>query len=92
MSKTTQSKNIESKSTDFATTLAELEKVVTQLDSDIPIEKALTLFEQGMQLSNECEKFLSAAEQKVEILKRTANGAATTEPFAIIADSSEDED
>lgn len=67
-------------STDFAATLSELERVVSELDSDIAIEKALTLFERGMQLSNECEKFLSAAEQKVEILKRSATGI-TTEPF-----------
>jgi exodeoxyribonuclease VII small subunit len=59
---------------DFATQLAELEKVVTDLESDIAIEKALALFERGMQLSNECEKFLSSAEQKVEILKRSAGG------------------
>ncbi len=75
-----------SKSTDFASTLAELEKVVGQLDSDIPIEKALTLFERGMQLSNDCEKFLSAAEQKVEILKRSANGNTTVESFTLNAD------
>jgi len=59
---------------DFATQLSELEKVVADLESDIAIEKALALFEQGMQLSNECEKFLCAAEQKVEILKRSATG------------------
>jgi len=66
--------------TDFAGTLSELEKVVADLESDIAIEKALALFERGMQLSNDCEKFLSAAEQKVEILKRSANGL-TTETF-----------
>jgi len=66
---------------DFATQLAELEKVVTDLESDIAIEKALSLFEQGMQLSNDCEKFLSAAEQKVEILKRSANGETVVETF-----------
>ncbi len=72
-----------SKSTDFASTLAELEKVVGQLDSDIPIEKALALFERGMKLSNECEKFLSAAEQKVEILKRSTNGNVVVETFVL---------
>ena len=65
-----------SRKTDFATSLTELETVVAELDSDVPIEKALVLFERGMQLSNECEKFLTAAEQKVEILKRTASGLA----------------
>ncbi len=71
-----------SKKTDFATSLAELEKVVSELDSDVPIEKALVLFERGMQLSNECEKFLNAAEKKVEILKRTASGL-TVETFTL---------
>lgn len=66
---------------DFASSLAELEKVVADLDSDIAIEKALALFERGMQLSNECEKFLSDAEQKVDILKRSATGL-TTETFS----------
>jgi exodeoxyribonuclease VII small subunit len=72
-----------SKNTDFATSLTELEKVVAELDSDVPIEKALVLFERGMKLSNECEKFLTAAEQKVEILKRSATGTVTIETFSL---------
>ena len=76
-----------SKSTDFAANLSELEKVVSELDSDVPIEKALTLFEKGMQLSNECEKFLTAAEQKVEILKRTAGGTIVVETFSFESES-----
>jgi len=95
MSKNTTNKSPETKSTDFASTLTELENLVTELDSDIPIEKALTLFERGMHLSNECEKFLSAAEQKVEILKRSANGTATVELFTAVTEeiiSSEGDD
>lgn len=76
-----------SKNADFATSLSELEQVVAELDSDIPIEKALTLFERGMELSNECEKFLTAAEQKVEILKRTATGTVTIESFSLSIDT-----
>ncbi len=59
---------------------------MAELDSDVPIEKALVLFEQGMQLSNECEKFLTAAEQKVEILKRTASGLSV-ETFSLGSES-----
>ena len=70
MRKAKSKKHEETASTDFATTLAELEKVVADLDSDIAIEKALALFERGMQLSNECEKFLSATEQKVNSIIR----------------------
>jgi exodeoxyribonuclease VII small subunit len=66
---------------DFASTLSELEKIVTELDSDIPIERALELFEKGMKLSIECEKFLKSAEQRIEILKRNADNSISTEPF-----------
>jgi exodeoxyribonuclease VII small subunit len=69
------------KNNDFASTLGELEKIVAELDSDVPIERALELFEQGMQLSAGLEKFLGAAEQKVEILRRTATGSLSTEPL-----------
>jgi len=67
------------KERDFASILAELEKVVSELGSDVPIERALELFERGMKLSGECENFLSAAEQRVEILRRSANGVLTQE-------------
>ncbi len=83
------SKSTESKSTDFAASLTELEKVVAELDSDVPIEKALVLFERGMQLSNACEKFLTAAEQKVEILKRSSNGTVSIETFSLNIDDVE---
>jgi len=65
---------------DFETTLAELEKVVNELDGEIKLERALELFEQGVKLSSACEIFLKSAEQKVEILRRTARGLVT-EPF-----------
>jgi exodeoxyribonuclease VII small subunit len=72
---------------DFASTLAELEKIVNELDSDIPIEKALELFEKGMKLSVECEKFLSAAEQRIEVLKKNADNSLTSEAFQSSAPS-----
>jgi len=67
---------------DFASTLTELEKIVSELDSDIPIERALELFEKGMKLSIECEKFLKTAEQRIELLKRNADNSVDTEPFS----------
>jgi exodeoxyribonuclease VII small subunit len=66
---------------DFASTLTELEKIVSELDSDIPIERALELFEKGMKLSVDCEKFLTAAEQRIELLKKNADNSVTTEAF-----------
>jgi exodeoxyribonuclease VII small subunit len=65
---------------DFETTIAELERVVSELDGEVKLERALELFDRGMKLSMDCESFLKAAEQKVEILRRTASGLVT-EPF-----------
>ena len=66
---------------DFASILTELEKVVAELESDITIEKALALFERGMKLTSQCESFLNAAEQRVEILRRSASGNLTLETY-----------
>lgn len=70
----------QSVSLDFEATLSELEKVVTELDGEVKLERALELFDRGMKLSVDCETFLKGAEQKIEVLKRTAAGM-TTEPF-----------
>jgi exodeoxyribonuclease VII small subunit len=46
----------------------------------VPLEKSLTLFEEGMQLSAACRKELEEAEGKVEILLKQ-NGRLQAEPF-----------
>ena len=58
----------------FEAGLTELESVVKQLESgDLPLEKALELFEKGVQLSETCRKQLEEAETRVEILTRRGN-------------------
>lgn len=53
----------------FEECLQRLEKIVGELEKgEVPLEKALTLFEEGIQLSNSCRKELEEAEGKVEIL------------------------
>jgi exodeoxyribonuclease VII small subunit len=65
----------------FEASLGELEAVVKQLEcGDLPLEKALELFEKGMQLSESCRKQLEEAETKVELLTRRGN-AVIPEPF-----------
>lgn len=68
-------------SNDFEKTLEELETVVLQLDGEVKLEKALELFERGVLLSKKCEEFLKGAEQKVEILKRLADGSIVSQKF-----------
>jgi exodeoxyribonuclease VII small subunit len=65
----------------FEECLERLEKIVKELEKgEVPLEKSLTLFEEGMQLSATCRKQLEEAEGKVEILLRQ-NGNLQTEPF-----------
>jgi exodeoxyribonuclease VII small subunit len=67
----------------FEAGLAELESVVKQLESgDLPLDKALELFEKGMQLSDTCRKQLEEAETRVEMLTRRGT-SVVAEPFKI---------
>ena len=53
----------------FEESLQRLEKIVADLEKgEVSLEKSLTLFEEGMQLSGQCRKELEQAEGKVEIL------------------------
>ena len=65
----------------FEECLERLEKIVQELEKgEVPLEKSLTLFEEGMQLSASCRKQLEDAEGKIEILLKQ-NGKLQTVPF-----------
>lgn len=65
----------------FEECLQRLEKIVDELErGNVPLEQALKLFEEGMQLSTSCRKELEQAEGKVEILLKQ-NGKLQPEPF-----------
>jgi exodeoxyribonuclease VII small subunit len=65
----------------FEDCIQRLEKIVQELEhGEVPLEKSLTLFEEGMQLSASCRKELEEAEGKVEILLKQ-NGKMQAEPF-----------
>jgi exodeoxyribonuclease VII small subunit len=73
----------------FEECLQRLEKIVQELEKgDIPLEKSLTLFEEGVQLSSACRKELEEAEGKVEILLKQ-NGKIHTEPFEPLNDKAQ---
>ncbi|MFZ1050414.1 MAG: exodeoxyribonuclease VII small subunit [Candidatus Sulfotelmatobacter sp.] len=70
----------------FEECLQRLEKIVQELEKgDVPLEKSLTLFEEGMNLSSACRKELEQAEGKVEILLKK-NGKLQSEPFEPLAE------
>jgi exodeoxyribonuclease VII small subunit len=65
----------------FEAGLEELEKVVKELEGgDLPLERALALFEKGVGLSDTCRKQLLDAETRVEILLKKS-GKLQPEPF-----------
>lgn len=70
------------KADSFEKNLERLDAVVQQLeDADLPLEKALQLYEEGMKLSEACQKQLEEAEGRVEILMKKAGGKMVAEPF-----------
>ena len=66
---------------DFEATLTELEQVVSELEGEIKLERALELFDRGVKLSSDCDAFLKATEQKVAVLTKEITGSFATVPF-----------
>src|SRR5436309_12493266 len=65
----------------FEAGLAELEIIVKEMESgELPLERALELFERGMKLSETCRKQLEEAETRVEMLVRKGD-KVQPEPF-----------
>ena len=66
----------------FEKNLARLDAIVSALEeTDLPLEKALVLYEEGMKLSECCHQQLEEAEGRVEILTRKVGGKMVAEPF-----------
>lgn len=64
-----EEKEIEQKG--FEELMAELKEIVESLeDKDIPLEKAISMFEEGMKISKRCSELLNQAEKRVKILLR----------------------
>ena len=68
----------------FETALRRLEEIVKQLENgNLPLDAALKLFEEGIELSVRCQKQLEEAESRVEILLKKAEGKIVAEPFQL---------
>ncbi|MDX1403909.1 MAG: exodeoxyribonuclease VII small subunit [Woeseiaceae bacterium] len=62
--------------------LADLEALVEELESgDLPLDKAMKKFEEGIKLTRGCQAALKEAEQKVEILLKSAGGEESLQAF-----------
>jgi exodeoxyribonuclease VII small subunit len=66
----------------FEASLEALEQIVQELErGDLPLEKSLELFEQGIGLSRQCQERLSQAERRIEILLRDNQGRTVVSAF-----------
>ena len=65
----------------FEQALAELERIVTQLESgQAPLEQSIELYERGARLKSHCETRLEAARLRVEKIVVGSSGAPSVEP------------
>ena len=66
----------------FEKDLERLEKIVEALETGgLSLDESLKQFEQGIKLARRCEKTLTEAEKRIEILTRKADGDLEAEPF-----------
>lgn len=75
-------KNNDEQPKSFEAALEALEEIVQALESgDLPLEKSLELFEDGIRLSRQCQERLNQAERRIEILLRDNQGRPVVNAF-----------
>lgn len=67
----------------FDEALNRLEEIVRELEkSDLSLEKALSLYEEGIRLVKFCSKKLSEIERKIEVITRDESGKFNTQTIS----------
>lgn len=67
----------------FEKNLERLEQIVNALEEGgLSLDESLKRFEEGIKLARQCEKALTAAEKKIEILTKNAEGELEAKPFS----------
>ncbi|MGB9437638.1 MAG: exodeoxyribonuclease VII small subunit [Desulfobacterales bacterium] len=76
----------------FEMAMKQLEQIVQELETgDIPLEKAIKKFEEGIQISKYCSEKLDASEKKITLLMQDSDGEKLSEiPFVTENQVSED--
>jgi exodeoxyribonuclease VII small subunit len=66
----------------FEEAMRKLDAIVAQLEEDkLPLEEMLARYEEGVALARLCAEKLEAAEQKVRLIARQADGTVALEDF-----------
>ncbi len=76
----------------FEQAIKQLEQIVQDLESgDMPLEKAIKIFEDGIQLSKFCSEKLDETEKRITILMQDSEGKVSEGPFPGATDGRDDE-
>ena len=66
----------------FEQAMKQLEQIVQDLESgDMPLDKAIKKFEEGIQLSKFCTEKLDETEKRITILVQDSGGKVSEMPF-----------
>ena len=66
----------------FETAIGRLEGLVEEMESqDLPLERLIVNYEEGIRLVKTCQQKLAEAERKIEIIQRQANADPELKPF-----------
>lgn len=75
----------------FEQSMKLLERIVQELeDGDLPLEKAIKKFEEGIKLTKLCSEKLDETEKKISILLKNSEGQMTEKPFMPEAETDAD--
>jgi exodeoxyribonuclease VII small subunit len=67
----------------FETAMQRIGQIVNAMDTDeLPLEDLIARYEEGIQLVHVCEARLKAAEKRIEIITRKAQGPVELAEFA----------
>jgi exodeoxyribonuclease VII small subunit len=75
----------------FEQSLKVLEDAVARLEKgQLPLDEALTSFENGVKSASRCRELLRGVEARVEVLLKDSAGTLRVEPFEIEGDDAEE--
>ncbi len=76
----------------FEMAMKQLEQIVQDLETgDMPLEKAIKKFEEGIKISKYCSEKLDESEKKITLLMRDSDGNNESEiPFVMEDETSEE--
>ena len=66
----------------FEQSMKQLERIVQELeDGDLPLEKAIKKFEEGIKLTKLCSEKLDETEKKISVLLKSSEGQIIEKPL-----------